>query len=488
MKSGKFSITGLGILVLALVLTTPTVASMSDGSIYNESFTGGTFDDTQSALGGGAAASISEGQEALEVTNYPGLDGWLVATLDTPVSGGTELVIESVVSVTQGGEISHHAYIMQPRRADEEPVALTIKGYEVDATHWDLDIWSTDYATGSVRAGLTLDKAISGEVIYYTVSQRILPGGEQAEVYLNDVLVGTYACNRPGDDIVSIRVGNGHPDYGFYNAYFSDVRVGPAGAPGPSLNLSDNSIFYETFNGGAFSETGSAFDGNGVSFNDNAAMFVNYDYNAGEYSGDVGTVSANSEYVVEVKVRISSDWPITENAYVMNMLSPDLAWEVNLKLEAKEKGPGDPNMWDLEIADADGTTMAGLTLTKNEYHYVAQHHLGNDGNDVDLYVDGELVGSYPDRDKTQDLGRVVVGNVSGAAGVGFGTAWVDSVSVGNLVGPPQCGDPGTVYLQSDLNRDCQVNLPDLAIFAGEWFYCTDPADPNCDQYLPLASP
>ena len=259
-------------------------SSLPYTGLYNESFTGGTFDDSQSALTGepglgGGDATLSAGQEALELNNLPSQDGWLEVTLDTPVPGGTEIVLEAVVSVTQGGEISHHAYILNPKRWDQEAMGLAIKGYEVDATHWDLDIWTTNYAAGSVRAGLTLNKAAPGQVIYYTVSQHILAGNMEAEVYVNDALVGTYPCilQGPAHELTNLRVGHGHPDHGFHNAYFSDVRIAPP-----------------------------------------------------------------------------------------------------------------------------------------------------------------------------------------ATGI--------------------CGDSGTAYLQSDLNRDCQVDLADFIFLAGQWFYCTDPADPNCDQY------
>lgn len=37
-----------------------------------------------------------------------------------------------------------------------------------------------------------------------------------------------------------------------------------------------------------------------------------------------------------------------------------------------------------------------------------------------------------------------------------------------LAEPQYCGDTNTVYLEADFNRDCIVNLPDLAAFADDW--------------------
>ncbi len=49
------------------------------------------------------------------------------------------------------------------------------------------------------------------------------------------------------------------------------------------------------------------------------------------------------------------------------------------------------------------------------------------------------------------------------------TATFDYVTVTGWDGPPiYCGDYGTVYLESDLNQDCYVNIKDFAILASEW--------------------
>jgi len=46
--------------------------------------------------------------------------------------------------------------------------------------------------------------------------------------------------------------------------------------------------------------------------------------------------------------------------------------------------------------------------------------------------------------------------------------------------PENCGDPGTVYKQMDLNTDCYVNEVDLVQFLLEWLECTDPQGSGCD--------
>ena len=47
--------------------------------------------------------------------------------------------------------------------------------------------------------------------------------------------------------------------------------------------------------------------------------------------------------------------------------------------------------------------------------------------------------------------------------------------------PLACGDPGMVYLDSDINKDCYVNLEDFVKLGIEWLLCNDPAKPEeCD--------
>jgi hypothetical protein len=70
---------------------------------------------------------------------------------------------------------------------------------------------------------------------------------------------------------------------------------------------------------------------------------------------------------------------------------------------------------------------------------------------------------------------------TGGRGADNDIVLIDNASYQPL-GLYECGDPGTVYLQNDYNKDCQVNFKDLAIFAQEWGWCSNPQDPTCAQY------
>ena len=46
-----------------------------------------------------------------------------------------------------------------------------------------------------------------------------------------------------------------------------------------------------------------------------------------------------------------------------------------------------------------------------------------------------------------------------------------------------CGDELNLpFFAGDINKDCYVDLLDLAILAGNWQKCSESLDTNCDQY------
>lgn len=51
-----------------------------------------------------------------------------------------------------------------------------------------------------------------------------------------------------------------------------------------------------------------------------------------------------------------------------------------------------------------------------------------------------------------------------------------------LPGVNACGDLGTVYLDSDINRDCYVDLRDFLLLTNHWTQCTDPQNRDCDTF------
>ena len=71
--------------------------------------------------------------------------------------------------------------------------------------------------------------------------------------------------------------------------------------------------------------------------------------------------------------------------------------------------------------------------------------------------------------------------------------YVDDVCLSELTAL-QCGDLGTSYNLTDINRDCLVNMEDLALVASKWLEvtsvteCTEPQDCTYKFNSPSASP
>lgn len=55
------------------------------------------------------------------------------------------------------------------------------------------------------------------------------------------------------------------------------------------------------------------------------------------------------------------------------------------------------------------------------------------------------------------------------------------VRTGTVENPP-CGVMGTVYIFGDFNKDCYVDVKDLALLAEFWLACTDPGNPACGPF------
>ncbi len=47
--------------------------------------------------------------------------------------------------------------------------------------------------------------------------------------------------------------------------------------------------------------------------------------------------------------------------------------------------------------------------------------------------------------------------------------------------PTKCGDLGTIYLPSDLNKDCKVDFKDFVEFTDKWLGDTDPNEGECNR-------
>ena len=66
----------------------------------------------------------------------------------------------------------------------------------------------------------------------------------------------------------------------------------------------------------------------------------------------------------------------------------------------------------------------------------------------------------------------------------YATASMRDISVSITDNEPYCGDANTVYLASDLNQDCYVNINDMVIIVAGWLQCSDPSELACFGNVP----
>ncbi|MFI4911383.1 MAG: LamG domain-containing protein [Sedimentisphaeraceae bacterium JB056] len=88
-----------------------------------------------------------------------------------------------------------------------------------------------------------------------------------------------------------------------------------------------------------------------------------------------------------------------------------------------------------------------------------------------IYVNGAEKASttLPTNDATVGASQMRVGTYNGSSRMFWGQ--MDELRISNVVIPdPQCGDYG--YLESDINKDCVVDILDLKLILVDWLECT----------------
>lgn len=140
-------------------------------------------------------------------------------------------------------------------------------------------------------------------------------------------------------------------------------------------------------------------------------------------------------------------------------------------------------------------------LTVDKYYLIAC--TVSDDYERKLYINGNLrasdIGSVNYGDVAAIIGNLLVGDIAEIQ-VYQGTdeddhAAIQAALIDKYALLFSCADQG-IYFQTDINEDCYVNLEDIAILAGDWLKCNDPANPdNCDPIpapplppLPLPDP
>lgn len=196
--------------------------------------------------------------------------------------------------------------------------------------------------------------------------------------------------------------------------------------------MSDGSIFEETFN--AYPEDAkSAAIGSGANVSGNAMRIITETATEGVFRASPLGLSATGEYVVEF------DWTVHtgsgDNFYMYYTQGSSSPWVNDIALRTI---PVDASTWNFQVDHAgspDWTVFTGLNL--NQTYHITMHHKGA-VNDIDLYLDGALLGTFAGRNASLGTDLVQWGDPS--TGSGYGDVTLDNVSIGlNIPEPMSIG-------------------------------------------------
>jgi hypothetical protein len=206
------------------------------------------------------------------------------------------------------------------------------------------------------------------------------------------------------------------------------------------------------------------------------ADFAESPVNAHIIEFDVKLNEPTSGYVLLMAAYSSDGFPDTAEMY----------WDDGMYYPGYY-GPGE-DAWDFGIFD-DGWVphTVDLKLRADQYHHFVLDKKGDSTGDLDLWVDGTLVGTYnPFYRETGNLSHIQVGSVWGAGTHYLNANW-DNFSI--RWAPRDCAELLALggRMRSDLVSDCNVNLKDFVTLADDWMRCVDPADQGCENFTRRAA-
>jgi len=143
------------------------------------------------------------------------------------------------------------------------------------------------------------------------------------------------------------------------------------------------------------------------------------------------------------------------------------------------------NIWNGKIYSDLYGTQTGATYTLGQWVHIVME-LDTAAGNYDLYIYTDPLNMNP----TVTITDEPLLESGAASKMHIGTNWTPTgFSYGCVddlklvpVNIENCGDEGTVYLMSDLDKDCKVDFEDFAEFAKQWLFCTDPARAECDVF------
>lgn len=198
------------------------------------------------------------------------------------------------------------------------------------------------------------------------------------------------------------------------------------------------------------------------------------------YNRSLGTVGLLDNVVVTAEVAVAGPavhtaWPFANHIMLGGVAIGLSANKISYAKLSPGQAPAPDNISIL-------TPFGNPVLVNTWYEVkIVYHQMPGINDDIaDIYCrqkgSADWITVATDFATDSDLGTelYVVGQNGPKEYLGF----IDNINV--AITPKSCGDPGTPdYLSADINKDCNVNLEDLAQLAYQWYGCTDPANLEC---------
>jgi hypothetical protein len=185
--------------------------------------------------------------------------------------------------------------------------------------------------------------------------------------------------------------------------------------------VSNGNVFNETFTtypedpkSGAIGE--GAFVANGV------VTIQTLGPTEGVFRASNLNIAAGAEYVLEYDVRVNA--PSGDNFYLLYSEGSAPPWEQDIKMRIYND-TSTPSTWEFQVDDYNYYYQYG-GYNYNQFYHVTVHH--DTSNNIKVYFDGSLVGSFVDREPGMAVNLMQLGDSSG--GSGYGNITLDNMRIG----------------------------------------------------------
>lgn len=196
--------------------------------------------------------------------------------------------------------------------------------------------------------------------------------------------------------------------------------------------VSDGTIYQERFTGNTPDDAKTNVINVGASIADEAGQMVTTTPTEGVVRAGTGLgIAPGMAYVLEYDFTVNA--ASGDNFYALYTQDAVSPWASDINMRVISDGSGD---WEFQVDHGGDPPWAvtNMDFGFGQAVHFAVHRKPGPSTDVDVWVDGALFGTFPDRSPTLGVDLFQWGDGSG--GAGFGDATVDNIIIGGLVPEP----------------------------------------------------